>query len=53
MTRRHKDAPPFLGRLYGDALLSAYGQARTVPDLCAQTGVKRWTLHRWIREARA
>lgn len=52
MTRRHKDAPPFLGRLYGDALLQAYADCASIADLCLQAGVKRWELHRWVREAR-
>jgi transposase-like protein len=52
VTRRHKDAPPFLGRLYGDALLQAYADCASIADLCLQAGVKRWELHRWVREAR-
>ena len=51
VNRKHKDAPPFVGRPDGDALLSLYA-SNTAEQLESVTGVKKWTVFAWLRIAK-
>lgn len=50
--RKHRDLPPFVGRLHGDDLLSLVAAADSIESVCLVTGVRRWQVYQWIRDAK-
>jgi hypothetical protein len=51
--RKHRDLPPFVGRLFGDRLLQAVADAGSIDEVAVMAGVKRWTVYQWIKCAKA